>query len=150
MKTTPPITPPMTGAGDNFGFDEIPAAADDSCACAEVVVAAVEVELLDDTADCNPSLDIPVDVGVADTSLCATGIEVLDDIVGVVPCEDEAGVDISLALEADVGVLAVVAGAAAAGGVEEVGVVESGVEAIEDVRTTIVDMAESATWGELP
>lgn len=48
MRAMPPKTPPTTGAAVNFGFDEIPAAADDSSACAEAVVVVMEV-VLDDT-----------------------------------------------------------------------------------------------------
>jgi hypothetical protein len=157
-RAMPPITPPTTGAGVNFGFEEIPAAAADSFAGAEAVVAVMEVVLRDDAKEANPSLDIPVDVGVTVTSLCAIGIEVLDDIVGVVPFDaGEADVDVSLVLvlEAAAGVT-VSTGVtdvviAAAGDVEEVVVSGSVVVAIEDVGAALdVEMAETATLGELP
>lgn len=151
----PPKTPPTTGAAVNFGFDEIPAAADDSSACAETVVAVTEV-VLDDTWEPDPSLIIPVDVGLADTSLCAIGITVLEDLVGVVPFEaGEAEVDVSLVLVVATGVT-VSTGAtdvvAATGvDVEEVVVSGSGVDAIEVVGAALdVEMTEIATLGELP
>lgn len=160
----PPITPPTTGAAVSFGFDEIPAAADDSSACAEAVVAETVVELLEDETEGEPLLNIPdtpVEVGVADTSLCAIGIEVIEDTVGVVPFEaGEADVEVLLVLvlEAAGGVTTgatdVIAGAG--GGVEEVVVsgsgsgsgVEEGVEAIEVVGVGAaldVEMTEPAT-----
>ena len=89
----------MTGAGVNFGFDEIPPPADDSSAFAETVVAVMEAEVLVDATEGYPSLNTPVDVGVADTSLCGIGIDVLENMVGVVPFEaGEADVDVSLVL----------------------------------------------------
>jgi hypothetical protein len=118
----------------------------------------MEVVLRDDAKEANPSLDIPVDVGVTVTSLCAIGIEVLEDIVGVVPFDaGEADVDVSLVLvlEAAAGVT-VSTGVtdvviAAAGDLEEVVVSGSVVVAIEDVGAALdVKMAETATLGELP
>jgi hypothetical protein len=157
IRAMPPITPPTTGAAVNFGFDEIPAPADDSSAGAEAVVAVMEVVLLEDTRETNPLSDSPVDVGVADTSLCAIGIEVLEDIVGVVPFDaGEADVDISLVLvlEAAAGVTVSIGAtdvAAASGGVEEVVVSGSDIVAIEDVGAALkVEVAEAAKLGELP
>jgi hypothetical protein len=169
MRAIPPITPPTTGAAVNFGFDEMPAAADDFSACAEAsacadaVVAVMEAELSEDATEGNPSMTIPVDVGVADTSLCGIGINVLEKMVGVVPFDaGKADVDVSLVLVLvleGVAVVNVSTGAtdvvaAAAGGVEVVvsgSGSGSGVLSIEVVGAVLdMEMTEAATLGELP
>lgn len=134
-----------------MGLEEIPAATDDSSARVALVVEENELVVLDDTGGGNASFDIPVDVGVADTSLCATGIEVLEDMVGVVPFDaGEAEVDVSL-VTVPTGAADVVA--AMAGGVEEVVISGSGsgVISIKVVRAAIeVEKTETATLGEVP
>lgn len=163
----------MTGAAVNFGFDEIPSDADDSSACAEAAVEAASVELLDDGPEGDPLSNIPdapVEVGVADTSLCTTGIEVIEDTVGAVPFDageaDEGSLVLVLETAAGVTVTAGATdvGAGGSGEVEEVVVSGpgSGVKAIEVVgvgaalevemteTTPEVDMEETATCGELP
>ena len=126
------MTPPTTGPRDNLGLEEIPAAADDSSTNVTLVVEENELVLLDETGGRNPSFDIPVDVGVGDTSLCATGSEVLEDMVGAVPFEaGEAEVDVSLVLvfEPAAGVIVGIetedVGATVARGIEDVVISDS-------------------------
>ena len=136
-------------------MDEIAAAAAaDSAACAEVAVAVIAVVLLEDTMEGIPLSNIPdscVEVDVADNSLCRIAIGVLENTVGVVPFEaGEAAVDVSLVLvlEAAAGVTVSTGAtdvvAAAGGGIDEVVISGSVVEAIEVVEVVLdVELTES-------
>jgi hypothetical protein len=132
------------------------AAAADSSAGAEVVEGLIDVVLLEDTTEGYPLPNIPDncdEVGVADNSLCRIASGVLENTVGVVPFEaGEADVDVSLVLvlEAAAGVTVSTGAtdvvAAAGGGIGEVVVSGSGVEAIEVVGAALdVELTETAT-----
>jgi len=113
----------MTGAAFDFGFEEMADTAVGSGGRAEVVVAVMGAERLDEDSedsDAGALINNPatsVEVGAAVTSLCATGIGVIEDTAGVVPLEaEEADVEVSNVLLEAAGVdVSIGAGNEAAG-----------------------------------
>ena len=105
------MAPPTIGAAVDIGLEDNPDTADDCATSVEVLVATFEVQLPDDDIrDGSPLsniLNTPDEVGVAERSLCAIGMEVIKDTVRRALFEEgDTDLDISpvLVLEAATGV----------------------------------------------